>query len=188
MDLLGFFNLSNVVGGVQVNLCKPVKDSYSGADFPAGVQTISGADALKFVRQRHGLPRGDLDRIVRQQVFLAGVARKVLSENVLVNPGKQQQLVTAVAKSLTVDQNLDLMQLAQQMQSVTAGGVSFRTMPIVGDAKDPLGRDILKLPATSTLHAFFATLSDRRRERSRPDLVRPHRRHRPPRRPSRRRR
>jgi LCP family protein required for cell wall assembly len=160
VDLLGFFNLSNVVGGVEVNLCKAVNDKYSGARFPAGVQTISGAEALKFVRQRHGLPRGDLDRIVRQQVFLAGVARKMLSENVLVNPGKQQQLVSAVAQSLTVDRNLNLVQLAQQMQSVTSGGITFRTMPVVGDARDPQNRSILKLPDIATLHTFFANLSD----------------------------
>ena len=160
VDLLGFFNLANVVGGVEVNLCKAVSDSYSGARFPAGAQTISGADALKFVRQRHGLPRGDLDRVVRQQVFLAGVARKMLSEKVLLDPTKQQQLVKAVAGSLTVDQNLDLVSLGQQMQSVTAGAVNFRTMPIVGDAKDPQGRDILQLPGTSALHQFFAHLSD----------------------------
>src|SRR5689334_24956240 len=86
VDLLGFFNLSTVVGGVEVNLCAPVDDSaFSGAVFPAGEQTISGADALKFVRQRHGLPRGDLDRIVRQQVFIAGVLRKILSEDVLLD-------------------------------------------------------------------------------------------------------
>jgi LCP family protein required for cell wall assembly len=159
VDLLGFFNLSNVVGGVQVNLCQAVNDPYSGARFPAGVQTISGADALKFVRQRHGLLRGDLDRVVRQQVFLGGVARKIVSDKMLLNLGKQQQLVQAVAKSLTVDTSLDLMQLAQQMRSVTAGGVTFQTMPIVGDAKDDKGRDILRLADVDTLHEWFAKLS-----------------------------
>src|SRR4051812_19663642 len=50
VDLLGFFKLATVVGGVEVNLCAPVDDrQYSGAYFPAGVQTITGADALKFV-------------------------------------------------------------------------------------------------------------------------------------------
>jgi LCP family protein required for cell wall assembly len=158
VDMLGFFNLSNVVGGVQVNLCKATYDPYTGARFPAGIQTIDGVTALKFVRQRHGLPRGDLDRVVRQQVFIAGVARKILSENVLLNPSKQHALVAAVGQSLTVDQSLDILQLAQQMQKVTAGGVNFQTMPITGDAKDDQGRDILKLPSTSTLHTFFAHL------------------------------
>jgi LCP family protein required for cell wall assembly len=159
VDLLGFFNLSNVVGGVQVNLCRAVNDPYSGARFPAGVQTISGADALKFVRQRHGLLRGDLDRVVRQQVFLGGVARKIVSDKMLLNLGKQQQLVRAVAKSLTVDTSLDLMQLAQQMRSITAGGVTFQTMPVLGDGRDDRGRSILRLPDVETLHEWFAKLS-----------------------------
>ena len=47
------------------------------------MQTISGADALAFVRQRHGLPRGDFDRIIRQQVFIGGMVRKMLDEDVL---------------------------------------------------------------------------------------------------------
>jgi LCP family protein required for cell wall assembly len=160
VDLLGFFNLATVVGGVDVNLCAPVDDSrYSGAVFPAGKQTISGADALKFVRQRHGLPRGDFDRIIRQQVFIAGVLRKMLSDNVLLDLGKQRQLVQAAAESLTVDQSLNLLQLAQQMQSVTAGSIQFQTIPYVGDDKDDQGRYILRLQDEATLHGFFAQLS-----------------------------
>ncbi len=160
VDLLGFFELSSVVGGVQVNLCKAVDDSrYSGAVFPAGEQVIAGADALRFVRQRHGLPRGDLDRIVRQQVFMAGVLRKILSEDVLLDLGKQQELVEAASQSLTIDRDLVLLDLAQQMQSVTAGSIEFQTVPIVGDDRDEEGRSILRLEDPETLHTFFAELS-----------------------------
>jgi LCP family protein required for cell wall assembly len=161
VDLLGFFNLATVVGGVEVNLCRAVDDrAYSGAFFPAGVQTISGADALKFVRQRHniGNTSTDFDRIKRQQVFIAGVLRKLLSEDVLLDLGKQRQLVQAAAESLTVDQSLNLLQLAQQMQSVTAGNIEFQTVPNVGTA-DEDGKSIVKLADTGTLHAFFAQLS-----------------------------
>ncbi len=160
VDLLGFFELSSVVGGVEVNLCQAVDDSrWSGAVFPAGPQTISGADALKFVRQRHGLERGDFDRIIRQQVFIAGVLRKLLSDEVLLDLGKQRQLVEAAAKSLTIDKNLDLFGLAQQMQSVSAGNIDFQTIPYVGDDKDENGRYILRLKDTDVLHTFFADLS-----------------------------
>jgi LCP family protein required for cell wall assembly len=160
VDLLGFFQLSSVVGGVEVNLCNAVDDSYySGAVFPAGVQTISGAQALEFVRQRHGLPRGDFDRIIRQQVFIAGVLRKMLSNDVLLDLGKQRELVQAAADSLTVDQSLNLLQLAQQMQSVTAGAIDFQTIPYVGDDEDDQGRYILRLKDTAALHTFFAHLS-----------------------------
>ncbi|HEV7189309.1 MAG TPA: LCP family protein [Blastococcus sp.] len=159
VDLLGFFKLATVVGGVQVNLCKAVNDPWSGAHFPAGVQTISGADALKFVRQRHGLLRGDFDRIIRQQVFIAGVLRKMMSNAVLTDLGKQRALVQAAATTLTVDQNLDLLSLGQQMQSLTAGHVQFQTIPYVGDSADSAGRYILRLKDLDTLHTFFANLS-----------------------------
>jgi LCP family protein required for cell wall assembly len=160
VDLLGFFQLSSVVGGVEVNLCEAVDDStYSGAVFPAGPQTISGADALRFVRQRHGLPRGDYDRIIRQQVFMAGVLRKMLSEDVLLDLGKQRQLVEATSQALTVDQDLDLFGLAEQMQSVTEGSIEFQTVPYVGDDRDDQDRSIIRLEDEDTLHAFFAQLS-----------------------------
>ncbi len=159
VDLLGFFNLSSVVGGVEVNLCAPVQDAYSGVNLPAGVQTIEGEQALAFVRQRHGLPRGDFDRIIRQQVFIGGMVRKLLDDNVLFDLGKQRQLVEAVANSLTVDQSLDLLGLAGQLQSVTAGSIDFQTIPYVGDDQDDQGRYILRLEDEETLHQFFADLS-----------------------------
>ncbi len=169
VDLLGFFELTSVVGGVEVNLCHAVDDSeYSGAVFPAGEQTISGAEALAFVRQRHGvrpdgsaaLPRGDLDRIVRQQVFIGGVLRKMLSEDVLLDLGKQRELVRAASESLTIDRDLVLLDLAQQMQAVTAGSIEFQTVPVVGNERDEQGRSILRLADEETLRTFFAQLSD----------------------------
>ncbi|MGR7025692.1 LCP family protein [Geodermatophilus sp. URMC 62] len=161
VDLLGFFQLSSVVGGVEVNLCEAVDDSaYSGAVFPAGEQTIEGADALRFVRQRHGLPRGDLDRIVRQQVFLAGVLRKMLSQHVLFDLGTQRRLVQAASRSLTVDRDLDLLDLARQVQAVTPDSIRFETVPIAdAAAEDEQGRSIVELADEDTLHDFFAHLS-----------------------------
>ncbi|WP_110005442.1 LCP family protein [Geodermatophilus normandii] len=161
VDLLGFFNLTNVVGGIEVNLCAAVDDSrYSGAVFPAGPQTIAGADALKFVRQRHGLPRVDLDRIVRQQVFIGGVLRKLLSQDVLLDLGKQRELIQAASESLTIDRDLDLLDLAQQMQSVTPDSIQFQTVPIVDpDGRDENDRSIVELADEDTLHDFFAELS-----------------------------
>jgi len=58
VNLAGFYFISQAIGGVPVCLVKPVKDAYSGANFPAGQQTVEGSAALAFVRQRHGLPIG----------------------------------------------------------------------------------------------------------------------------------
>ena len=134
VNLAGFFSISNAVGGVPVCLKAPVHDSYSGANFPAGPQTIQGSQALAFVRQRHGLPLGDLDRIRRQQAFMASMAHTILSAGVLTNTSKLTNLIDAIKQSVTIDQNWDVFSFAQQMQSMTGGNIQFETIPIVTES------------------------------------------------------
>ncbi|WP_344685498.1 LCP family protein [Saccharopolyspora taberi] len=132
VNLLGFYDITKAVGGVDVCLKDDVDDSnYSGAVFKAGPQTIQGADALAFVRQRHGLTN-ELDRGVRQQVFMSGLARKVLSSGTLSNPGKLSALVSAIQKSIVVDDDLgnDMMGFAQQLQGIAGGDIEFHTIPV----------------------------------------------------------
>ncbi|MBM7772385.1 LCP family protein required for cell wall assembly [Actinokineospora baliensis] len=130
VNLLGFYDITNAIGGVEVCLNKATKDTLSGANFPAGVQTLQGVQALQFVRQRHGLPNGDIDRITRQQVFMGAMAKKMVSGDVLA-PGSQvlDALKAAIAKSVVLDKNWDIMRFAQQMITVTGGDVDFETIP-----------------------------------------------------------
>ncbi|UOX88901.1 LCP family protein [Amycolatopsis sp. FBCC-B4732] len=130
VNLLGFSDITKAIGGVDVCLNDNVKDQYSGANFSKGQHTISGVEALEFVRQRHGLPNGDLDRVVRQQVFMAGMARKVLSAGTLTNPGKLNDLIDAIKKSVVLNQNWDIFGFAQQMKGLTGGQLEFRTIPV----------------------------------------------------------
>lgn len=131
VDLVGFYDISNAIGGVQVCLNQATSDSYSGANFQAGLQTIQGASALAFVRQRHGLPLGDLDREKRQQVFLGAVAKSILSGGTLTSPTKLNNLIGAIQKSVTLDQGWNVLSFAQQMEGMSAGNIHFSTIPIV---------------------------------------------------------
>ncbi|MFB9930202.1 LCP family protein [Amycolatopsis halotolerans] len=130
INLLGFSDITKAIGGVDVCLKDNVDDDYSGAKFTKGQHTIDGVQALEFVRQRHGLPRGDLDRVVRQQVFMAGMARKILSAGTLTDPGKLNSLVDAIKKSVVLNQNWDIFSFAQQMKGLTGGQLEFRTIPV----------------------------------------------------------
>ncbi|WP_236796906.1 LCP family protein [Amycolatopsis sp. GM8] len=130
VNLLGFYTLSQAVGGVPVCLKEPVHDSYSGADFPAGEQVLSGAQALAFVRQRHGLLNGDLDRIARQQAFLSSAAKVVLAAGTLANPVKLSSLVSAVQQSVLIDSGWDILTFAQQMRGLSSDGLTFETIPV----------------------------------------------------------
>jgi LCP family protein required for cell wall assembly len=138
VNLLGFSEITKAIGGVDVCLNNTVKDQYSGANFSKGQHTISGVEALEFVRQRHGLPNGDLDRVVRQQVFMAGMARKVLSAGTLTSPAKLSDLIEAIKKSVVLNQNWDIFGFAQQMKGLTGGQLEFRTIPVKNiDYKTP---------------------------------------------------
>jgi LCP family protein required for cell wall assembly len=129
VNLAGFYSLSVAVGGVQVCLNNAVNDRYSGANFPAGVQTIAGADALKFVRQRHGL-NSDLDRIVRQQAFLSSLAKTILGAGTLTDPTKLSNLINAVQGSIVIDQGWDILSFASQLHGLSSGAIQFGTIPV----------------------------------------------------------
>ncbi|MFC4462714.1 LCP family protein [Pseudonocardia nematodicida] len=144
VNLLGFYNLTQAVGGVDVCLRAPVQDAFSGADFDAGPQTISGGDALAFVRQRHGLVGGDLSRINRQQVFLAAVANKVLSSGTLADPAKLTALVDVVQQSVVIDSGWDILAFANEASRIAAGDMNFLTIP-TGAPKSTDRGDVLSV-------------------------------------------
>lgn len=135
VNLVGFYDLANALGGVQVCLKQAVNDSqYSGAVFPAGVQTITGADALKFVRQRHGLPEGDLDRTHRQQAFITGVITKLRTEGIFGDLGKISALLNVAKKDVVIDSGWDVLGFLPEAKSLTGGHITFYTLPIEGFA------------------------------------------------------
>ncbi|WP_456300316.1 LCP family protein [Prescottella soli] len=146
IGLLGFVLLTDAVGGVDVCLNAPVDEPLSGAKFPAGEQKLSGSDALSFVRQRHDLPRGDLDRIVRQQVFMASLVQQVLSAKTLTNPSKLNQLTAAVQRSVVLDSDWDIIDFATQLQGLAGGAVKFETVPVVDiNAMTDYGESIVQV-------------------------------------------
>jgi LCP family protein required for cell wall assembly len=146
INLLGFYNLTTAIGGVDVCLNKAVREELSGIDLPAGEQSIEGRDALAFVRQRHGLPQGDLSRIRRQQVFLAAVADKVLAAGTLTDPGKLSALIDVVQQSVVIDAGWDLLAFAQQAADVAGGNLEFLTVPTRGNDTNSRGDVVLVDP------------------------------------------
>jgi len=132
VSLLGFYEIAGALGPIQVCLNQPAHDPYSGTDLPAGVSTLNAKEALSFVRQRHFLPRGDLDREVRQQYFLSTELRKATSTGVVLNPARLSKLLNAVSSALETDPGLDLLQFATQFKGLSAGNVRFTTTPNLG--------------------------------------------------------
>ncbi|MGV9792007.1 LCP family protein [Gordonia sp. ABSL49_1] len=133
VGLLGFALLTKAVGGVEVCLKEASADPVTGAKFRAGRQTLSGPRALSFVRQRHGLPRGDLDRITRQQAYMASLTQKILSAKTLTDPAKLTDLEEAVSRSVVIDDDWDILSFAEQLRDLSGGKVKFATIPVVDE-------------------------------------------------------
>ncbi|MCP2198620.1 transcriptional attenuator, LytR family [Lentzea flava] len=134
IDFVGFREMSTAIGGVQICTPKAIKDDELGVvlDKP-GKYTLKGDQALQYVRARKvaGDVGGDFDRIKRQQGFLSAMLRQALSNEVLLSPSKLNNFINALTRS-TVGDNIDvasLLELANSLQSLDAGRVSFVTMP-----------------------------------------------------------
>src|SRR4051794_116129 len=134
IGLLGFALITDALGGVKVCLKDAVYEPLSGADFPAGWQKLDGPQALSFVRQRHDLPRGDLDRVTRQQAVMASLAHDVISSKTLSSPATLNRLQEAVQRSVVLSEGWDIMDFVEQLQKLAAGNVAFGTIPILEEA------------------------------------------------------
>jgi LCP family protein required for cell wall assembly len=130
VNLAGFYDLTQSLGGVEVCLKHAVYDSYSGADFPAGRQTLDAEQALAFVRQRHGLENGDLDRTHRQQAFLSSVMRQLQNSGTFTNIGKLKSLMSVARKDVVLSSGWDEDQF-RRMGALAGSGIQYRTLPVV---------------------------------------------------------
>ena len=139
IDLAGFQELVDAVGGVRICIDRPMIDDLAGLNLPrAGCYLLDGKKALGFVRARHiaGDIVPDFARIARQQQFMRAMLNRLLSFGALLD---QQVLQDAVSK-VTTDEKLtgaDLVLLGQKLRQLAEGDPSggesldFRVVPSV---------------------------------------------------------
>lgn len=121
----GVIEMSNAVGGVPVCVAGDIFDPYTGLDVKAGQNTLLGAQALAFLRTRHGVGDGsDLGRISNQQVFLSSLVRTIKSADTLANPVK----VYALAKAAT--SNIALSESLNNVSTIASMGMALKNIDI----------------------------------------------------------
>jgi LCP family protein required for cell wall assembly len=130
INLAGFYDVAASLGGVEVCLNHPVYDDYSGADFPAGRQTLTAEQALAFVRQRHGLENGDLDRTHRQQAFLVSIMRKLQDAGSFTDLSKLNSLIAIARKDIVLSSGWNEAQF-RRIGTVSGGNVEYQTLPVL---------------------------------------------------------
>ncbi|WP_306371481.1 LCP family protein [Nocardiopsis sp. CC223A] len=132
VDFAGFVGVVDALGGIEVCLPEAIDDPKARLDMAAGTHRVDGAEALAFARTR-ATPRGDLDRIDRQQQVLSAMLDRALSSETLSDPGKLTAFLDSALSSVTVDEGLDtstINQLAYQMRDLDMSAVNFTQVPI----------------------------------------------------------
>ncbi|MCF2526873.1 LCP family protein [Yinghuangia soli] len=133
IDWEGFKRLTDALGGVDVEVSEDVPAGEDNRAWTAGRHHMDGAEALSYVRERKGLPRGDLDRVERQQNFMRAVFEELLSGGKLSDPLGLPGLLDAITDAISVDDrmsNSDLRDLVWGMRKLRGDDVRFMTAPI----------------------------------------------------------
>ena len=157
----GFKSIVNDVGGVPVCLPYAIKDPASKLNLPAGKSVVRGDQALAFVRERHIGYGSDLQRINRQQVFLASLAQKIKQSSSLSNPTKLYSMVHDIASSLTTDSGLtltDMYAIANSLKGLSTKALQFVMAPVVPYPPNP--NDLVEFAQPSADDLFGAIAHD----------------------------
>jgi LCP family protein required for cell wall assembly len=142
VDFVGFKNIIDDLGGVEVCVGYPARDANSGLQIDNGCQQLDGVQALAFARSRHyeqwdGTnwvedPRADLGRIERQQLFMRaavdGALRRLRS-----SPFGSGDVIQAVVDSVRIDDRLDPIKAGDALRQAAEAGLRTYRLPVVND-------------------------------------------------------
>ena len=117
--------ISGLVGGVPVCLREDTTDPLSGASFLAGPQLVYGQDALSFLRQRHGLDEGELDRMRRQQAFVHGLVSRIAD-----GAADLDRVAEAVRAMVRLEPGWDLLETVELLRAAAPDRIRFGTIPV----------------------------------------------------------
>lgn len=135
VDWNGFKKLTDAVGGVDITVPRDIPGRGDAPAYRAGTHHMDGEEALAYVRERKGLPRGDFDRTHRQQNFLRALMRQVLSSGTLSSPSTVSTLLDSVGDVVSVDDGLSnsgLFDLVWSLRDLRTSDVRFLNAPVAG--------------------------------------------------------
>jgi LCP family protein required for cell wall assembly len=157
----GFVNIIDALGGIRMCLPNAIKDHDSHIDLRKGCQTLSGTEALGYVRMRKADPLGDLGRVQRQREMLAAVADKAASPATVLNPVRYWKFNLATAEAIKLGRDTTLPEalwLAYAMKRISGGGGLTLTVPVSSTgASTPVGSAVFWDPARSK--AMFSDIA-----------------------------
>lgn len=164
LNFAGFLTMVDALDGVEVCLPKATKDKNSGLNLPAGRQTVSGAQALAYVRARYIDPSADIGRMARQQKFVGAMAKKALSAGTLTNPVRLDSFLSSVADSIKTDSGMgteQMLDLVERFKGIDPGQIAMVTVPLDKTLRDPDLGSVLTWDKKKSTELFAAINADR---------------------------
>ncbi len=133
----GVIAMSDAIGGVPVCVATAIHDEQIHFDLDAGQQTLSGMDALQFLRTRYGVGDGsDISRISNQQVYLSSLVRTLKQADTFSNPVKVYSIAKAATSNMTLSDTLTnvntIASLALTLKDVQLDNIVFVQYPTAG--------------------------------------------------------
>jgi polyisoprenyl-teichoic acid--peptidoglycan teichoic acid transferase len=159
VDFEGFIALTKDLGGVTVK--NKTAFTSHGFDYPKGRVTLEGQKALWFVRERHALPKGDLDRAANQRNVIKAIVAKGLSADVIADPARFTSFVGNLAKHMTVDNSLsdaEIRTIALSLR-LQADDIALLQAPLSGFGTSSSGESV-DLVDTAQLEELSAALQN----------------------------
>ena len=163
IDFQHLADMTTAMGGIDVVQPEAVTDPRNGYTWEQGPLHLEGDQAVWYVRQRYGMPRGDFDRIQRQQNVLRAMLDKTASAGTLANPFRVTNLVTELASFVAVDDGFtpsEMRSLAISSRGIRPANMRFVTVPVTGTPTID-GASVVTLDLHQTRDLFDALETDR---------------------------
>ena len=138
VNMQGFVDLVDAVGGVQFDVPVRMKKLSEGINLQPGSQLLNGDEALQLVRYRGyssqlmeevGINHDDYGRMQVQQMFLKALAEQTLT---LSNIGKIPEFLKIADQNLETDLSAgNLAWFARQVKDIGTENLHFYTLPTV---------------------------------------------------------
>ncbi|MFI5496136.1 LCP family protein [Actinoplanes sp. NPDC051859] len=160
IDFGGFKEIVDALGGVEIDVPTAFTSRHSlNANgirhFAAGKQTMDGAAALDYSRERYDNPggKGDFSRIENQQQVIKAILNKAVSGGTVTSPSKLNSFLNATTDTVSVDENLNLISTAMDLRHMRSDKLQFFTSPYKGTGM--IGDQSVVLPDEKKAKALF---------------------------------
>lgn len=140
VDFAGFKEIVDALGGVEIDVEQSFTSTHSlnpdgRREFAKGRQLMDGAAALDYARERFAFADGDFARIRHQQQVIKAVLDKAASGGLLSNPARLNNFLRSTADAVSVDETLNIIDMAMELRHIRGNSLEFLTNPTKGTGR-----------------------------------------------------